>query len=471
MMDMVLSAVGGDLVSRFMSFIIEKFQTPFTTGDDRGRLQRLLLRAGTIVKEADGRRVSNHGMLLQLRQLKEAMYRGYYELDTSGAWASQPERRVAVSNHKLQIDILDDLEATLDGMKEFLLILMHCPPIVRQPYSAYLFVEKCMFGRRMEKEHIINFLLNPSSSLEVLPIIGRRYVGKKTLVEHACMEEIVQRNFSRILHLSSDDLKNLANDNTLDRLRKFGSSDGRFLIVVRLVHKADVEAWVKIYNPLVCSEIGSKAIIISEMEQVSSLGTVQALTLTKLQQEEHWYFFRVLAFGSANPYDHHPDLSSIAKEIAREMYGSFMLTCSVARMLRANLNKQFWSSTLRFVRNSWRMHILAFGKDPRDAAQSRNIFLSYYHTYSHDGDGPLMLLCKQKYETRSMIQAGGMEILKTAEEVYSARNLKHGDEIDVLIQSQIPPYYKYIFKCVVTKSERVYPEYKCHKRKRNQQIE
>ncbi|WVZ71770.1 hypothetical protein U9M48_020313 [Paspalum notatum var. saurae] len=90
MMDMVLSAVGGDLVSRFMSFIIKKFQTPvITTGDDRARLQRLLLRAGTIVEEADGRRVSSHGMLLQLRQLKEAMYRGYYELDTSGTWASQ----------------------------------------------------------------------------------------------------------------------------------------------------------------------------------------------------------------------------------------------------------------------------------------------------------------------------------------------------------------------------------------------
>jgi hypothetical protein len=33
--------------------------------------------------------------------------------------------------------------------------------------------------------------------------------------------------------------------------------------------------------------------------------------LTRLRREEYWYFFRVLAFGSANPYDQHPDLASI----------------------------------------------------------------------------------------------------------------------------------------------------------------
>lgn len=66
-----------------------------------------------------------------------------------------------------------------------------------------------MFGRHVEKEHIINFLLSPCPSLDVLPVIGPCYVGKKTLVEHACREEIVQRNFSRISHFSSDDLKNI----------------------------------------------------------------------------------------------------------------------------------------------------------------------------------------------------------------------------------------------------------------------
>jgi hypothetical protein len=46
-------------------------------------------------------------------------------------------------------------------------------------------------------------------------------------------------------------------------------------------------------------------------KQVSSLGTGDVVRLTRLRREEYWYFFRVLAFGSANPYDQHPDLASI----------------------------------------------------------------------------------------------------------------------------------------------------------------
>ncbi|CAL4957415.1 unnamed protein product [Urochloa decumbens] len=467
MMDIVLSAVGSDLISRFTSFIIQKLQTPVATVDNKTRLKQLLLRAGTIVEEADRRRITNHGMLLQLRQLREAMYHGYYRLDTSGIWAAQTKRKVAVSNYKLQIDMAN-LEAMLGGMKEFLQILMHCPPIVRQPYSAYLFMEKCMFGRHVEKEHIIDFLLNPCSALDVLPVIGPCYVGKKTLVEHACREEIVQRNFSHILHFNSDDLKNIMNDDyTLDSCRKLGLPNGRFLIVVALVHNTDEVAWGKIYNSLGRLTIGSKAILISEMDQVSSLGTVQALTLTKLQQEEHWYFFRVLAFGSANPYDHHPDLAPIAKEIAREMHGSFMITNTVTRMLRASMNKQFWRRILGYIKKSLDMHILVFGEDLRDDTKSRKRCLSYFHTFRHDSDGPLMLFCEQRYETRSMIQ-GDITSMKTAEEVLDANDLKHGDKFDVIMQSQIPPYYKYISKCVVQKSTSVYPGNKCLKRKRNQ---
>ncbi|XP_062208789.1 uncharacterized protein LOC133910297 [Phragmites australis] len=286
-MDAVVSAVVGDLIGRLISFIIEKSQTQAATNDNRiARLQRLLLRASTVVEEAEGRRVTNSGILLQLKQLREATYRGYYVLDTSELRASQPKRRVAVSTYNLQSDT-DNLEAALDGMEEFLLVLMHCPPIARQPYSVYLFMERCMFGRHAEKEHIVNFLRLPCSSLDVLPVIGPSYVGKRTLVEHACREEIVQRNFSHILRLSGDDLKNLGNNNALDSCRKLG----RFLIVVELVHDTDEVAWGKIYHALGHRASGSKAILISRMDQVSSMGTTQTLRLTRLQQEEYWYFF------------------------------------------------------------------------------------------------------------------------------------------------------------------------------------
>jgi len=57
------------------------------------RLEQVLLRAHTIVEEAEGKQISNQGMILQLRQLRKNMHRGYYVLDTykrRGAILSQP---------------------------------------------------------------------------------------------------------------------------------------------------------------------------------------------------------------------------------------------------------------------------------------------------------------------------------------------------------------------------------------------
>jgi molybdopterin-guanine dinucleotide biosynthesis protein len=66
-----------------------------------------------------------------------------------------------------------------------------------------------MFGRQMEKEQIIGFLLQPepAQDFDVLPIIGPHEVGKRTLVEHACLDDRVRdHHFAKIHHLTSDDL-------------------------------------------------------------------------------------------------------------------------------------------------------------------------------------------------------------------------------------------------------------------------
>ena len=242
-MDAVLSAVASDLISRFISFLLQRSQQAHRAAAAAAtpRLQRLLLRARTVVEEADGRRIANHGMLLQLKQLRDSMYRGFYLLDTSRACLPR--------QHELQAQIMDDLEAVLDDMKEFLLLLMQCPPVARQPYSAYLFMERCMFGRRMEKEHIVSFLLNPCSSLDVLPVTGPFYIGKSTLVEHACREEAVQRSFSNILRLSSDDLNDLAGSDSAMDDHKLGSHGGS-LMVVEFGQDTDLAAWGKLHQSL-----------------------------------------------------------------------------------------------------------------------------------------------------------------------------------------------------------------------------
>ncbi|RLN35858.1 uncharacterized protein C2845_PM03G31040 [Panicum miliaceum] len=108
------------------------------------RLQLLLLRGRTVIEEADGRRITNSGMLMQLKLLSERMYRGYYVLGSFKYW-----------------------------------------PIIRESAAE------------QQKE---NF--NNQGGPAILPIIGGHKVGKRTLVSHVCSNEKIRSHFSSILHIS-----------------------------------------------------------------------------------------------------------------------------------------------------------------------------------------------------------------------------------------------------------------------------
>jgi hypothetical protein len=186
------------------------------------RLRRALLRARIVVEEAEARQVTNRAMLLQLNQLRGEMCRGSYVLDafmrravddpSRGSPAGLPELlesgRTRTGGQVVSA-VVNTLEAALSDMTEFVVLLGACPRLNRQPYCAYLFMERCMFGRQMEKEQIIGFLLQPepAQDFDVLPIIGPHEVGKRTLVEHACLDDRVRdHHFAKIHHLTSDDL-------------------------------------------------------------------------------------------------------------------------------------------------------------------------------------------------------------------------------------------------------------------------
>jgi len=80
-MESFLSAVLGELMTRSISFIINKCSNPPGLAVEDS-LQRALLRAQVIIEEAVGRQITNQAMLQQLGLLRDAMHRGYYKLDT-----------------------------------------------------------------------------------------------------------------------------------------------------------------------------------------------------------------------------------------------------------------------------------------------------------------------------------------------------------------------------------------------------
>ncbi|KAL6851733.1 hypothetical protein ACP4OV_020297 [Aristida adscensionis] len=312
-MEMLISAVIGDLISRSMSFVVGKYSCKQDPAEENlQRLHRLLQRACAIVEEAEGRHVTNQGMLQQLKSLRDEMFKGFYLLDSYRFRAIQDQARDEVSlshsfalsrfnpSKRLRCAIVEEaegrhvtnqgmlqqlkslrdemfkgfylldsyrfraiqnqardevslshsfalsrfnpskrlrfqattdsprmsfstrkvedlqkmvhgLESIIEDTKEFVIFLMHYPRMYRQPYSAHMILDKCIFGCHMERERIIEFLMGTDpfggEQFGVLPIVGSRHVGKSTLVEHVCIDERVRNHFSEILFYYGNDLK------------------------------------------------------------------------------------------------------------------------------------------------------------------------------------------------------------------------------------------------------------------------
>nr|CAB3451735.1 unnamed protein product [Digitaria exilis] len=181
-MDILLSAVLGEVTSRSINFFMSKRPKPSAL-DVEDRLGKILLRARVIIEESMGRQITNQAVLQQLDILSDTMYRGYYLLDTFRYQSHKEEDKDQIVSHP-------SLLSKVNSVKGFFFPSgKGYTRMYRQPYSMHLLLGNCMFGRQMEAQHVINFLLHSpppgGEGLEVLPIVGPFRVGKSTLVAHA----------------------------------------------------------------------------------------------------------------------------------------------------------------------------------------------------------------------------------------------------------------------------------------------
>ncbi|XP_062208566.1 putative disease resistance protein RGA3 [Phragmites australis] len=489
-MELLLSAIATDVLSRALYMVIQKYRRckAEETEQKLQRLQRVLLRIAATVEEAEGRHITNQAMLRQLEMLRQGMYGGHYMLDTfryrghggdeevSGGRAvplprfSSAKRLlsfpVSGNSENMQTAVIDaesvkKLEKMLDGLEkmigdveEFAMFLEGYPRICWQPYNAYLMLDKVMFGRQMEKETIINFLLQPEGASNgnpgVLPIVGVARVGKSTLVEHVCLDERVRGYFSSIVLFTGDDAGSLAalkGSGVIKHQTRTAPSCGRSLVVIELAWDMEEDTWRKLYSSAASSMgHGSKIIITSRAEKIVALGTTQALRLKVLPQEAYWYFFKALAFWSTNP-DDQPKLASLGMEIAVLLNGSFLGANVVGSLMRTNFNAQFWRRVLQCLRDFRSKHLLMFGEDPTDLLRrDQPVYIWRMARTRH-----VVKICKV-YEKRSPQHGDGVPKL-TAQDILTGRVTHQGKFCMVSWRSRIPPYYTYLASCVSQTAE------------------
>ncbi|TKW16501.1 hypothetical protein SEVIR_5G303166v4 [Setaria viridis] len=471
-MEKFVSAVLGDLVSRSVSFVVNTCYRQKGVEEYLPRLRGVLLQIQATVEEAEGRHITNQAMLRQLQMLREAMYKGCYLLDNftyrmlhqkrnndqvSGhpfaLSIHSPAKRLCSSTRRMGVEFQGDgleelqemlrsLHSIMDDMSEFIIFLKSYPHISREPYSEYLFMEKCMFGRQAEMDKIMGFLLKPeppgAQGLQVLPIIGPPRVGKSTLVEHVCYDERVRNHFSSIILCSGDPTAAPKGMSGIVKKQTHGSH-GRSLVVMELADGLviDERECRKLYSSASHMPPGSKVIVTSRSDNILKLGTTGAIRLDFLSQEAYWYFFKVIAFGSTNP-DDHPELASIAMEIAEELDRSFLSANLYGGFLRGNMDSRFWRRILELERTHVERSIIHFGERPQTLLRKNQA--AYVWSLPN-----ISMRLKVLYCQKNCLQS---EVPKTKLHEVQTRSAESYGRLEVLVwKSRIPPYHSCTMIC------------------------
>ncbi|CAL4932799.1 unnamed protein product [Urochloa decumbens] len=391
-MEAAISAVTTEIFGQMISFLMKRYKDKTEIDEKLDRMQQLLLRIHAVVEEAEGRYITNPIMLRQLKCLVESMYRGYHILDVfrykpflgtianeevkslSTQWASfsvvpfkrsrtlSGSTRSFPESNDLQ-SVLKNLVAAIANMNEFVILLGGCDRC-RRPYDTYLYTDNFMFGRHVEKQHIINILLQDPEehgTPTVLPIIGGFRVGKKTLVSHVCKNERIKSHFSSIMFINGD---------SIWRMDEEKLHNGRMLAVVEFVTDVDDDDWVKFYSTIRHTTIdGSKVIIISRIQNLARFGTVKTVFLNSFTHEEYKYLFKMLAFGSIDEKDY-PQLVAIASELAKVLRGSLITANVIADLLRRNHDFKFWLHMLQRFKGMVDNNLSMYGEHPKDMLDS-----------------------------------------------------------------------------------------------------
>jgi len=496
-MEAIISAVVGELVTRYISFLINRYIRPASSKEEsRQRLQWMLMRIQVTVKEAEGRHITNQAMLQQLNMIREVMYQGYYMLDTSVQHQAQeeayehgasrslsrskfnPTKRICFSSRSKNNDLkeIEDMlacvETTITGMNEFVVFLKNYPPMFRQPYSTYLFIGNCMFGRQVEFEHVINFLLYEEHPVDgnigVLPIVGPRKVGKTTLIEHVCRDERVRNHFTRIILLSDYDLREERQCTFRDRARikhhNDDSGDEKNLVIVEVVGNIDASTWKRLLQSSYNVSTKSKFIVTSLSKDVINFGTTQALSLNFLSQEAYWYFFKALLFGSADS-EELPKLSSIAVTILDEYFhqgatfaGSFIDLNNLANLLKANVGPQSWHKILEFLREN------RLQNECLSRKVLSNLGMENDHRFFRRVTKATQYFVVDSHGRIALDDEEAPNI--TVTEAISMTVVPNG-KFEVLVwKSHLPPYHKYIYSCKIIEFERKVTENKQGKKRK-----
>jgi len=232
--------------------------------------------------------------------------------------------------------------------------------------TASLVDESCIYGRKGDKEEIINYLLSHNDNgnqVSTISIVGLGGMGKTTLAQLVYNDQRMEKHFELkfwvhvskpfdVVRLTKTILRSLhylADGEDFDPLicqLQQSLTGKKFLLVLDDIWNVNGECWEQLLLPLNHGSSGSKIVVTTRDKHVASVvKSDHQLHLKQLAETDCWILFVKHAFRGRNVFEY-PNLESIGKKVVDKCGGLPLAVKTLGNLLQRKFSQGEWLKIL-----------------------------------------------------------------------------------------------------------------------------